>query len=262
MPGPLEITSVAVVMPAHNEDQHIGKALVALKASADALHHERQDIQARIVVVLDHCTDRSAEIAAAHTSGDNRFSVVNVNLRSTGASRGFGFRAALEGLPADATERIWLATTDSDSAVPRHWLTRQVELANAGADAILGSVEPDPEGMDPAIHRRWMELHPFREDHQHIYGANLGIRASAYISAGGFPGLRSHEDRVLVERLRHRGFAVTATDTIRVVTSGRTHSRAPEGFAAYLRSLAAELPAVQHPAVQLPAAELPTPASG
>ncbi len=108
--------------------------------------------------------------------------------------------------------------------------------------------------MDPAIHRRWLELHPFREDHQHIYGANLGIRASAYLTAGGFPALRAHEDRVLVERLRRHGFAVTATDTIRVLTSGgRTHARAPEGFAAYLRSLAAELP---------PPAELPTAASG
>ncbi|MBT2586618.1 glycosyltransferase family 2 protein [Arthrobacter sp. ISL-95] len=244
MPGPLEIRSVAVVMPAHNEDQHIGRALAALKSSADALHCERRDVEARIVVVLDHCTDRSAEIVAAHTSGDARFSVVNVKLRSTGASRDYGFRTALESLPADdAAAGIWLATTDADSAVPRHWLTRQVELANAGADALLGSVEPDPADMDPAIHRRWMELHPFREDHQHIYGANLGTRASAYISAGGFPSLRAHEDRVLVERLRRRGFTVTATDSIRVVTSGRTHSRAPEGFASYLRSLAAELPA-------------------
>ena len=64
MPGPLEIKSVAVVMPAHNEDQHIGKALVALKAAADALQRDCPDVEARMVVVLDHCTDRSAEIAA------------------------------------------------------------------------------------------------------------------------------------------------------------------------------------------------------
>ncbi len=119
MPGPLEINSVAVVMPAHNEDQHIGKALVALKAAADALQRDCPDVEARMVVVLDHCTDRSAEIAAAHASGDNRFSVVNVNLRSTGASRDYGFRAALESLRARDTAGIWLATTDADSAVPR-----------------------------------------------------------------------------------------------------------------------------------------------
>lgn len=252
MPGQREIKSVAVVMPAHNEDQHIGKALLALKAAADVLQRDYRDMAVKIVVVLDHCTDNSAEITASHVAGDARFSVVDVELRSTGACRDLGFRTALEFLDVDGTASIWLATTDADSAVPPHWLTRQVELAIMGADAILGSVEPDPADMDPAIHRRWLELHPFREDHQHIYGANLGIRASAYLSAGGFPGLRAHEDRVLVERLRRHGFAVTATDTIRVVTSGRTYARAPEGFAAYLRSLAAELPA----------AGLPTAASG
>lgn len=242
MPGQREIKSVAVVMPAHNEDQHIGKALLALKAAADVLQREHRDIVVKIVVVLDHCTDHSAEITASHVSGDARFSVVDVKLRSTGACRDLGFRTALEFLDVERAASIWLATTDADSAVPPHWLARQVELGSAGADAILGSVEPDPADMDPAIHRRWLELHPFREDHQHIYGANLGIHASAYLSAGGFPGLRAHEDRVLVERLRRHGFAVIATDTIRVVTSGRTHARAPEGFAAYLRSLAAEFP--------------------
>ncbi|WP_420179000.1 glycosyltransferase [Paenarthrobacter sp. TA1.8] len=252
MPGGRDIKSVGVVMPAHNEEQHIGKALLALKTAADALERRHRAMEAKIVVVLDNCSDRSAEITAARVSNDPRFRVVNVKLRSTGASRDFGFRTALECLPANGPEGIWLATTDADSTVPQHWLTRQVELANAGADAILGSVEPDPEDMDPVIHRRWLELHPFREDHQHIYGANLGIRASAYLTAGGFPALRAHEDRVLVERLRRHGFAVTATDTIRVLTSGRTHARAPEGFATYLRSLAAELPP----------AELPTAASG
>ncbi|MFW0774440.1 glycosyltransferase [Paenarthrobacter nitroguajacolicus] len=243
MPGGPEINSVAVVMPAHNEDQHIGKALVALKAAADALQREHQDMEARLVVVLDHCTDRSAEIAAAHTSGDPRFRVIGVKLRSTGASRGFGFRSALEGVPGEKAESMWFTTTDADSTVPRHWLTRQVELANAGADAILGSVEPDPADMDPRVLRRWLDLHPFREDHPHVYGANLGIRASAYLAAGGFPKLRTHEDRVLVERLRHQDFTVTATDSIRVLTSGRTLARAPEGFAAHLRSLATDIPA-------------------
>lgn len=240
---PQDIKSVVVVMPAHNEDRHIGSALAALKTAADALQREHPEIPVSIAVVLDSCTDRSADITAAYVSGDPRFGAVKVKLRSSGASRDSGIRATLDRMPADGTASIWLATTDADSTVPEHWLVRQVELANAGADAILGSVEPDPDDVDPAVLSRWLERHPFREDHPHIYGANFGVRASAYVAAGGFPQLRAHEDRILVERLRHHGFAVTATDTTRVVTSGRIQARAPHGFAAYLRALGAELPA-------------------
>ncbi|WP_394524554.1 glycosyltransferase [Paenarthrobacter nicotinovorans] len=243
-PAPQGIRDVAVVVPAHNEDQHIGKALSALRAAADALNKARPDIRLRMTVVLDSCTDRSAEITAAYVAGDARFSLIEVALRSTGASRGFGFRSALAACHPINAGDLWLANTDADSVVPENWLVRQVELADNGADAILGSVEPDPDDVDPAVLRRWLELHPFRENHQHIYGANFGVRGSAYLAVGGFPMLRAHEDRVLVERLRSREFQVVATDSIRVLTSGRTHARAPEGFAAYLRALGAELPAV------------------
>ena len=102
---------------------------------------------------------------------------------------------------------------------------------------MLGSVEPDPAGMDAELRRRWLERHPFEEDHPHIYGANFGVRASAYLAAGGFPKLASHEDRTLVQSLRNRAFTVTATDSMRVLTSGRIHARAPHGFGAYLRTL-------------------------
>jgi glycosyltransferase involved in cell wall biosynthesis len=250
-PAAQGIRQVVVVMPAHNEDKHIGQALAALGTAADSLQQARPEIQVAVTVVLDSCTDRSADITAAYVAGDPRFSSMNVALRSTGSSRRQGIRAALASLhqaqlnPAQpgSLQALWLANTDADSTVPANWLTRQVKLADDGADAILGSVEPDPDDLDPSLLGRWLELHPFREDHQHIYGANLGVRGSAYLAAGGFPKLRAHEDRVLVERLRSHGFRVVATDTTRVLTSGRTYSRAPEGFAAYLRVLGSELPA-------------------
>jgi hypothetical protein len=209
-----------------------------------------------ITVVLDSCTDRSADITAGYVASDPRFAAVQVRLGSTGASRAAGVVAAAGpgtgagrvtdtgAWPGQWPGHVWLANTDADSAVPENWLVRQVELADAGADAVLGSVEPDPAGTDPAVLRRWLERHPFREDHPHIYGANFGVRASAYLAAGGFPRTRAHEDRILVENLRKQAYSVLATDTIRVLTSGRTHARAPQGFAAYLRALALELPAL------------------
>jgi hypothetical protein len=70
-----------------------------------------------------------------------------------------------------------------------------------------------------------------------VFGANFGVRASHYLRAGGFEPVRTHEDRILAERLRRSGSTVVATDTLRVITSGRLQGRAPHGFAGYLRGL-------------------------
>ncbi|MGY3381521.1 glycosyltransferase involved in cell wall biosynthesis [Arthrobacter sp. TE12231] len=242
------IERVAVVMPAHNEEEHLEDALRAFQKSADALHKVRPDVDVRLTVVLDSCTDGSAATVAGFAGADRRIGALEVSYRSAGASRAAGARASGIGMPLRRPPgqrwtppawagRTWLANTDADSRVPENWLVRQLEFAEAGADAVLGSVEPDPAGMDPELLRRWRERHPFHEDHPHIYGANFGVRASAYLAAGGFARITSEEDRALVHGLRSRAFTVTATDSNRVVTSGRTHARAPHGFGTYLRSL-------------------------
>jgi glycosyltransferase involved in cell wall biosynthesis len=233
------IRRVEVVMPAHDEERHIEQALHALQAAALALGERRPSAAVGITVVLDHCTDGSADIAARIAAADERFRVLHQTFRNAGASRAAGVVAAL-GHGRPGLDGIWLASTDADSRVPEEWLWRQLELADAGWDVVLGSVEPDPRGMDPEVLRRWRVRHPVQERHPHVYGANLGVRASAYRLAGGFPEIPSSEDRVLVARLRRRGFAVVATDATRVVTSGRTSARAPHGFGAYLRTLGAE----------------------
>ena len=240
------IGQVAVVVPVHNEEQHLARALAGIRAAANALQARQPDVGVKIAVVLDACTDNSLEIAARVAAADTRITLLEVAFRSVGKSRRAGIETLLAACPLStdaASPRLWLANTDADSCVPVNWLLRQLELADAGADVVLGSVEPDPDGMDPEILRRWHARHPFEEDHAHVYGANFGVRASAYGLSGGFPRQRSHEDRALVENLRRCGFAVTATDSIRVLTSGRIHARAPHGFGAYLLALGLE-PAV------------------
>ncbi len=246
------IDAVAVVMPAHNEEQQLDRALRAVQRAADELQRTRPDVAVRVVVVLDTCTDRSAAITAGYADADPRISALEVRLRSAGASRAAGIRAAVlrrprpvrgqRSTPAPWPGRTWLANTDADSLVPVHWLVRQLEFAEAGADAVLGSVEPDPAGMDPELLRRWLDRHPFEENHPHVYGANFGVRASAYLAAGGFTQQESHEDRSLVQSLRSLAFTVIATDSMRVLTSGRTQARAPQGFGAYLRALGRQRP--------------------
>jgi glycosyltransferase involved in cell wall biosynthesis len=238
------IGQVAVVIPVHNEQQLLPGALAAVRAAADVLQAHRPAIAVTIVVALDSCTDGSTAVVSRLARVDRRISLLQVTFRSVGGSRRAGIRAALlgsagKGLPY-ASPHLWLANTDADSCVPEDWLLRQVELADRGADAVLGTVEPDPEGTDKDLLRRWHARHPLGEDHPHVHGANLGVRAAAYVLAGGFPRLRSHEDWALVERLRAHGSTVWSTDTIRVRTSGRTDARAPQGFGAYLRALTRE----------------------
>lgn len=238
------IGQVGVVVPVHNEEQHLARALTGVRAAADALQASRPHIGATVVIVLDSCTDGSRTMAERFAAADTRITVLEVGFRSVGKSRRAGIEALLAARPpsqpppagASAT-RLWLANTDADSCVPVNWLQHQVQLADAGADAVLGSVEPDPDGMDPEILRRWHARHPREEHHAHVYGANFGVRASAYTLSGGFPRQRSHEDRALVENLRRLGFVVRATDSIRVLTSGRLQARAPHGFGAYLFAL-------------------------
>jgi glycosyltransferase involved in cell wall biosynthesis len=238
------IRQVAVVIPVHNEERLLPRALGAVRTAADALQAHNPNTAVSILVALDSCTDASAAVASHVAAVDRRISSLQVTFRSVGGSRRAGNRGALlasneKGLPY-ASPEVWLANTDADSCVPENWLLRQVELACRGADAVLGTVEPDPEGMEGELLRRWHARHQLGENHAHVHGANLGVRASAYVRAGGFPQLRSHEDRALVDRLRKNGAAVWSTDTIRVRTSGRTDARAPQGFGAYLLSLTRE----------------------
>jgi len=242
------IHQVAVVIPVRDEEQHLEQALDAVGSAADQLQAERPGVHVQVMVVLDSCTDQSPPIARATAEADGRFRILTVSFGSVGKSRQAGVQAALEDVRthprpvntavADPMRQIWVANTDADSFVPEHWLVRQMELAETGRDVVIGTVEPDPRGMHRELLARWLARHAHREDHPHIYGANLGVRASSYLSAGGFPGVDFDEDRALVDRLRATGADIIATDTTRVLTSGRTVGRAPQGFAAYLLALA------------------------
>ncbi len=134
--------------------------------------------------------------------------------------------------------QLWLAGTDADSIVPPHWLSTQVEFAEAGTDAVIGSVEPR-DVADRLVLRRWHDRHDLREGHGYVHGANLGMRASTYLATGGFPHTRRDEDVALVEAIRRRTDRWIATDRTRVSSSGRLTGRCEGGFADYLAGLAA-----------------------
>ena len=241
------ISAMVLVVPARDEEALLGGCLRHLQAAMDHLGLERPEILLRLTVVLDGCRDGSAAVAAAFTDKDPRIEVLAVDFASVGAARAAGIAHAMAGARGAGgrhlPEGTWIACTDADTRVPPHWLTGQLELADRGADAVVGTVEPDKEELDAALHRLWQLAHVPSEGHGHVHGANLGVRASTYGSVGGFDPVPEHEDVLLVQKLRDAGASIRATARIHAVTSGRRRGRVPAGFAGYLRGLAPDIPA-------------------
>jgi len=245
------IRRAAVVVPVRNEEDLLPACLARLRRAMDRFEALPGGRTARCAVVLDRCTDASARIAASAAADDVRIMVVEVGFGNVGQTRAAGVGALLSGMGRRGLEATWIGCTDADTLVPPQWLAVGAELADAGADAVLGTVEPDPEDTDPELLGLWRGGHDGGDGHPHVHGANLGVRASAYLEVGGFPAVSLHEDVLLVEALRKAGKAVVSSGAVRAVTSGRLDGRTGGGFAGYLRALlpedlhsaAADLPA-------------------
>ncbi|MFQ6573974.1 glycosyltransferase [Pseudomonas sp. UM16] len=215
---------IAVIIPAHNEARRLGRCLSAVKRAAREVEQCGQQVQ--VLVVLDRCSDSSPAIAQRHG-----VHTLQVDAGNVGIARRLGAALMLE------RGASWLACTDADSRVPPHWLSWQLQCA---ADAVCGTVHVERwQGwQDGELRRRYRNSYLACENHRHIHGANLGVCALAYQRVGGFAPLPAHEDVHLVHALMANGARIVWTAQHSVATSSRADSRAPEGFASYLKGLA------------------------
>jgi GT2 family glycosyltransferase len=235
---------VGVVVPANDEEDRIEACLAAVAAAAD---HAGQPVVT--CVVADRCRDATAERARAMGVDV----AVNTLPRRIGAVRNIGFHRVLARLGA-ATERIWLLSTDADTLVPPTWVLDHLRHAEAGAHAVAGAVDlDDPDGLPPDALARYSTLVAAGITgltHEHVYAANLGVRADAFEQVGGFPAVACGEEHALLRRLRRGGLQVVSPNDVRARTSARTEGRASGGLADLLASLArAENRAVESRAV-------------
>ena len=156
---------------------------------------------------LDGCTDGPTVDRAAHLDVTSWSSTAGC----VGAARGAGSREALGPVRPPTPAAIWIANTDADSAVPAGWLLEQVALADGGADVVVGTVRPDPADLYTEQFAAWQGDPLPGRPNGHVHGANLGVRADAYLAAGGFP-----------DRARARGRRPAWP---RLVASGATRGR-------------------------------------
>ena len=223
------IKAVGVVVPAHNEQDLLPACLVAVR------HAARQvSVPVHLVVVADACTDKTADLASALGA-----TVIESGAHNVGAARQAGVSLVLRSARRLDPAEVWVATTDADSLVPRHWLTRQLRYARRGWKGVVGTVTvADWAGHPHHVQRRYARgYRAWQGRHPHVHGANLGFTADAYLAAGGFRPLPTAEDHALVDDLRAACIPLLRTARCPVVTSARRRARAPRGFAWLLRTL-------------------------
>jgi glycosyltransferase involved in cell wall biosynthesis len=228
--GAAGIEAVGVVVPAHNEETLLPACLAALGRVASGV-----GMPVWLLVVADTCTDRTAAVARACGAR-----VIAIGARNVGAARAAGMAELLRLTAGVDPSAVWLATTDADTVVPPGWLERQLRYAGQGWDVVLGTVTvADWDEHPPHVPAAFDALYEFGDGpHPHVHGANLGIRASAYLAAGGFRSLRTAEDHALLAAATEAGCSVLQASDITVETSARRRARAPLGFSHLLRTLA------------------------
>ena len=233
---PDRVEAVAVVVPARDEAEHLASCLASVRAAARACR-----VPVAVVVVLDCCQDDSAHVAReAMRSHTGPWCVVDAVARCVADVRDDGIEAALE-LLALPEHAVWVANTDADTYVGTDWLERHRGFADAGADLVAGFAVLDDDPSLSAVARLGYAAHmasQARTDgtHVHVYGANLGVRASTWRGAGGFPRVPVGEDTALVDAVTRAGARVVRPVQPTVVTSARRRGRAGGGLADLLDS--------------------------
>jgi cellulose synthase/poly-beta-1,6-N-acetylglucosamine synthase-like glycosyltransferase len=245
-----------VAIPVKDEEERLPACLRALAQQRDRLGRPIPPSLVRIVVFANNCTDQSASLArrlGESSSLDVR--VVEASFPPAAAHAGNARRGAMD------TAEAWLEeggeregvilTTDADSQVAPNWIAENLAAFAAGAEAVLGRIDLDEEGarLPEALHRRgeledtyerlltelsWL-LDPLGHDpwphHATISGASLGVTRIAYCRVGRLPRVPVGEDKALIALLSRHDARIRHCPTAHVITSGRTHGRAPGGVA-------------------------------
>lgn len=237
LPPPGADVRAVVVIPAHDEEERIGRCLAALAAQVEV---EPQEFE--IVVVLDACTDNTAVVVDATRAGP-AIHVVAGPGQGAGPARATGMDVGCARLESLGRCDGLLASTDADSTVAPDWIARQLEAIAAGAEAIGGEVILDPDeaaALPPSVlagreadlaARTRAAAARGPAEHAHFSGASLGVTPRAYRQAGGMAWMAALEDQELEDRLHAAGVQIHRLRPVSVVTAARTEGRAERGLA-------------------------------
>ncbi len=271
---PGRLVDVVVVVPARDEADRIASCLHSVRISLRQAVRAGAVGHMAVAVVGHHCADDTLGQADQVLADLPHVLVTDSTSTSVGDVRAWGVRAALDVLPGrrgassgssrsllgGAAREVWILNTDADSIVPASWVTDVLAHARDGHQAVIGMAALAPAGAagaartagvartagavgapqisaSQAAYSRIIRAGIHGNSHDHVYGANLAVRADAYAAVGGFPSVPVGEDRALSDALVGHGRPVVRPRSVVVRTSARRHGRAIGGLATLLDTL-------------------------
>lgn len=195
-PEPAPLIELTVIVPARNEEQCLGACLQSLVAQSDDAFMLGRDWE--LIVVDDHSTDKTAEIARG-------FAGVTV-LAAAKLEKGWTGKANAIWTAARRARGRWLLFTDADTVHESGSLRRAIhEAAHSKAGMLSYSPKQIVQGfaqrsLMPLVFSELALAYPpakVSDPNQRVAAANgqfLLVEREAYRRIGGHPGVR---DKVL-----------------------------------------------------------------
>lgn len=175
---------ISFVIPAYNEEAHIGPCLESLFAEIVRVKKTTPTLETEVVVVNNASTDRTAAIAASYAGT----TVVNEPIKGLVMARRAGFVV---------TNGELVANLDADTVVPHGWLAKVVAefSANPTLVALSGpyvyyDISPlERAGITVFYFFGWLFYllnHYILHKGAMLQGGNFVLRRDAWEAAGGF----------------------------------------------------------------------------
>lgn len=182
----------SVIVPAHNEEQYIGKCLRAIRTAEE----QTESGSVQIIVVANRCTDKTAEIAAQYGA-----EVIENQDKCIASIRNAGAKAAAGEI---------LVTVDADTYIAPETFTEIRTLLESGRYIGGGAVPTfDRASLGIAVSTFYVLLQMLPEIIRcrgMLSGAVFWCRKSDFDAVGGFdPSLISLEDLDFAKRLKQYG---------------------------------------------------------
>jgi peptidoglycan/xylan/chitin deacetylase (PgdA/CDA1 family) len=198
---------VSVIIPAYNEEAMIGCTLESLS---------KQDYEGsiEIIVVDNNSTDGTAAAAGAW------------DVRVVRESRKGYIYALIRGFECASGDI--LVTTDADTVLPRNWISTLARTFEEDAQVVAagGGIEFYDANWKGRLFAACILPIALSYDrlcfsYPHLWGANMAVRRSAFIKAGGWTGkFNLHADADLSRRMAQVG-KVKMLNSLKVSTSAR-----------------------------------------